>query len=721
MLPQLTNMLAWWQWAIVGAVPLAILALYFLKLKRQPLEVPSTYLWHKSIEDLHVNSIWQRLRQSLLLFLQLLLVALAIFSLMRPSAKGEKTVNSRSIFIVDNSASMSATDVADPDGAATTRLAEAKRQVLGLIDQMGSGDVAMVISVANRPTVEQPFTDNRAALRRAVDRIQPTQKTTDLLEALRVASGIANPARTGTDPSRDQMTADPLPSDMYLFTDGNFPHPNFSLGHLTPKYIKIGSDQPKNVAITAFTAERIDDKPGELRVFARLENYGTEDVEVDVDLFVNDEDQNESLKLAVPKVAEKKDENGRTTAVPGFNGVTFNLANVESGVLKLRITTEDHLAVDDTAWFTVNAPRKAKVLVITPGNEYLTFGLQTPRAEKLALVTVKDPSYLASNDYLSEAIGGAYDLIIYDRCLPVAKNDEAKTPTPMPECSTWFIGVAPKLAHWGWEPGKAWPPSEIHSPSIVDVARSHPLMLLAEVDDIRHLLRSIPLRTPPGGVTLMDAIGGRPLGEAKEKDSKDAKERQVESVQAAVLSIGPREGHEDLVFGLPLIGELEGKKIAFTDWIAQRSFPVFVLNVLTYLGGGHSVSDSKALRPGDAAELKIETAAEKLMVHPPEGEPSEIGRGRQSIFRFSNTDLLGPYELRTVAAQGETVGRFAVNLFDAQESNLKPAPHIDFKWETVEAATNFQPERKEYWKWILFLALLVLLFEWYIYNRRVYL
>ena len=56
-------------------VPPAIVALYFLKLQRQPLEVPSTYLWHRTIEDLHVNSLWQRLRQNLLLFLQLLLVA----------------------------------------------------------------------------------------------------------------------------------------------------------------------------------------------------------------------------------------------------------------------------------------------------------------------------------------------------------------------------------------------------------------------------------------------------------------------------------------------------------------------------------------------------------------------------------------------------------------------------------------------------------------------
>ena len=65
------NMLSW-----IGlvSIPLLVILLYFLKLKRQPLEVPSTYLWSRTIEDLHVNTIWQRLRQSLLLFLQLLLL-----------------------------------------------------------------------------------------------------------------------------------------------------------------------------------------------------------------------------------------------------------------------------------------------------------------------------------------------------------------------------------------------------------------------------------------------------------------------------------------------------------------------------------------------------------------------------------------------------------------------------------------------------------------------
>src|SRR5262249_8008996 len=101
----------WWAFAALAVIPPLILLLYFLKLKRQPLEVPSTYLWTKAIEDLHVNSIWQRLRQSLLLLLQLLLIALIALALFRPGWRGQELTGSRFIFLIDTSASMSATDV----------------------------------------------------------------------------------------------------------------------------------------------------------------------------------------------------------------------------------------------------------------------------------------------------------------------------------------------------------------------------------------------------------------------------------------------------------------------------------------------------------------------------------------------------------------------------------------------------------------------------------
>src|SRR5487761_1703267 len=145
----LTSMLSPLQWSLLAAVPPAIVLLYFLKLKRQPLEVPSTYLWHRSIEDLHVNSIWQRLRQSLLLFLQLLLIALVMFTLLKPSWNSSRLSGGHYIFLIDNSASMGATDI-EP-----TRLDAAKQRTLSLIDEMKSGDAAMVISFADSAHVEQ--------------------------------------------------------------------------------------------------------------------------------------------------------------------------------------------------------------------------------------------------------------------------------------------------------------------------------------------------------------------------------------------------------------------------------------------------------------------------------------------------------------------------------------------------------------------------------------
>src|SRR5689334_21987893 len=107
-------------WAVLLGIPVGIIALYFLKLRRRPVQVPSTLLWKRSLEDLHVNSLFQRLRRNLLLFLQLLVVFLAMLALLAPRVRGLAGAGQRFVLTIDNSASMGAADVSP------TRLTRAK-------------------------------------------------------------------------------------------------------------------------------------------------------------------------------------------------------------------------------------------------------------------------------------------------------------------------------------------------------------------------------------------------------------------------------------------------------------------------------------------------------------------------------------------------------------------------------------------------------------------
>ena len=92
----------------------------------------------------------------------------------------------------------------------------------------------------------------------------------------------------------------------------------------------------------------------------------------------------------------------------------------------------------------------------------------------------------------------------------------------------------------------------------------------------------------------------------------------------------------------------------------------------------------------------------------------------QNTYVFGRTDELGVYDIREGTGQKVTQ-QFAVNLFDSRESDLTPADKLALGNEEVKAKEGKQAARQELWKWLLLCAIGVLIFEWYIYNRRVYL
>src|SRR5579883_3101956 len=91
-----------WIALVLLLLPLLIVLLYFLKLRRKPIQVPSTFLWKKSIEDMHVNTLFQWLRQNVLLVLQVLALLFLIYSVLGLRIHGRTSAGRHYILMVDN-------------------------------------------------------------------------------------------------------------------------------------------------------------------------------------------------------------------------------------------------------------------------------------------------------------------------------------------------------------------------------------------------------------------------------------------------------------------------------------------------------------------------------------------------------------------------------------------------------------------------------------------
>ena len=281
------NMLTWYQWLIFAIVPPLIFLLYFLKLRRAPLEVPSTYLWSRTVEDLHVNTIWQKLRKNILLLLQLLIVLLLALSCLNPGCEGTQLSGERFIFIVDRSASMSATDA--PGGV--SRLEEAKRQLSIAVDQMKPSDKGMIISFSDTANVEQSYTTSKSELKQKIKSIKQSERPSNLEDALIAASGLANPGRTSDKESAiDVQVADALDAHMMIFTDGAVAKiPEFRMGNLTAEYRPVGDlvDVPDNLGITGFSVNDQLENSGQVQVFASFKTRAWESVTTKLSLSVD--------------------------------------------------------------------------------------------------------------------------------------------------------------------------------------------------------------------------------------------------------------------------------------------------------------------------------------------------------------------------------------------------------------------------------------------------
>ncbi|MEZ6232947.1 MAG: VWA domain-containing protein [Phycisphaerales bacterium] len=720
------------------AVPTLII-LYFLKLRRRDVEVSSTLLWRKAIQDLQANAPFQRLRRNLLLFLQLLALAAVLLALAQPQMRGQTLSGQRHIILIDRSASMSATDgdEADPESG-RTRLEEARARAIALVDSLrdpglfmgGGADEAMVIAFSTTAEVRQQFTSDKNLLRQAIRGVEPTDAPSSLDEAMRLARAHA-PRRRLTETIEDggpetDMEIEGLfageGSTIHLFSDGALPDADEVLPANTDTvvYHAIGQADAANAGITSVRAQRDYEHPEELSVFVAVESTGRTERSVDVQLALNDSDvlgiQTVTLPAATRIVEEvRRSEferaeaasNAATAADGGeaegadegplvaerweasSSGVVFRLTRAEAGLFSVRLLATpgselsappDVLAVDDEAWLAVPPARQLAVAVVTEGNLFLR-GLEgLPLA---SLETYTPAAWRA----LDEAARIAFDVVVLDRWLPDGG---------LPPGRFLVLGIVPTEGTGITDRGQA---GEGTGGVILDWRRDHPVLrelVLDAIEMARPRLVDIAEDAPSR------AIADGDFGPAIIEFSRD-------QTRALIVPFNP---------------------VAST-WPFDVSWVVFLAAGVDYLGhDAGSGGGARQVQPGSVLADRVPLGATGVELVLPQGgtiglEPASDGRvvygpiTRTGIYALRWT---GQGSAGDVPSGSRMVRAYAANLGDERESEVSARLVLPLADQVaVASGETSRAGIRNYWPWLILAALGVMMFEWWVYNRKVYL
>ncbi|MCH8148066.1 MAG: VWA domain-containing protein [Planctomycetes bacterium] len=661
-----------------------LIALYFLKLKRSVRMVPSTLLWKKSVEDLHVNSPFQRLRSSVLLLLQLLILLLAALALGKPMLEMALAHESTIIILVDQSASMA---VMEADGR--TRLDMAKHQAKRVIDGMDEDSRAMVIAFCDRATVVSSFDTDRQALKRKIESIEQTQSASSLGEAMSLAEAYTQNIIIGSDEAGADRAPDSVapPATVFIFTDGRVEDADkVTLQKFDVDNIHVTSvgKRADNVGIIAMNARRNYETPEILEVSTTIENFGPDPVALDAVLYIDGENVDvQSIELGplpdAPGLGEedhdspvptKRTEAADSVGVIAFDEIEFG----GGGTVEVVLRIDDALSADNRAWSIIDEPRHVQVLLVSGGNWFLDSVLQTL---PLTVEKMTPAQYEQADERdIQDGDRSRFDVVIFD------DHSTAR----LPQGNYFFWGGIPTLDGLSRK-------DIIANEVIFNWDETHPVLRYVGVEAL-YVYEWHRLVLPPEAVSIIDGQS------------------------SPVLAYLSRDASQYLISAFSLIAyDEKGRPLMNTKWVTTADFVVFMQNTIQFLSGTTSIGARKSVRPGSPITLPIPGHSDEIKVHRPDGVVDRVPAVGFDNIHYARTRQVGVYRLDP-GLSGNDV--FAVNLFNEVESHVRPAEALALGAVTLTTkAASIQVNRPA-WSYFLFGLLVLLLLEWVIYNQRIF-
>lgn len=331
-------------WLLTAIVPLVVL--YILKIKRERIRVPSTWLWAEARRDLLAKHPFKKLVPELPLFLQLLALIGLSLALARPALRGGKLTGDHVAIVIDTSASMG-TAAKTADGKKTTRMALAIESAKNAIDNMEAGADAIIIEGAREARVVAPLDRDGRRLKASLSNVGVREVEGDLSAAVGLAA--------------DRLRSLGGKRRVLLITDGALAsEAPLAAAGMDLQVVTVG-EPADNVGII-----RIDVRAGvdpvtkhdQVQAFGMLKNYGGAPRDAYVTATVEGKKEPAaSRRILLPP--------GEKTAVV----LAFEPGPLEYGKgLTMQVSPGDALPIDDVAYGRV--PQSRKMPVAHASNAY---------------------------------------------------------------------------------------------------------------------------------------------------------------------------------------------------------------------------------------------------------------------------------------------------------------------------------------------------------------
>lgn len=429
-----------------------IVFFYLLKLKRREVTISSVLLWNHLVKDVQANAPFQKLKKNLLLFLQLLIAILAILALARPALFVKSLGGKNVVMILDGSASMQSRD------AKGTRFDEAKETALRMVNQMRGGDKMMVVLATNRTHRLTSLTTNQNELRRAIRQAEPRDTTTNLRDALLLASSaVASSSMRGE-------------RRIYVLSDGAFGDlEDLDTRGAGIEFVKVGS-RSENVGIVAMDVRRMFRDEGGYQMFVAVRNYSGEPKKGNIE-FYRDEALIDVRPVDLP-AADKTD---------GFaeKAEVFTNLPEANGILRARLDIKDDLEADNEAYAQLSTRREVNVLLVSEGNVYLENALNVDPNVQVQKV--------APSGYTGQS---GFDVVVF----------EGEPPSKVGPGSHLYIDC-------GGDSAPVQLKSKITEATILDWRRAHPVMRYVKLNNL-NMSEARVAEVKPWGIALAEHEGG---------------------------------------------------------------------------------------------------------------------------------------------------------------------------------------------------------------------